>query len=112
MSAGRAPGRRIALVTWFLLAACVAAWPWAGGRVGPVTTAIAFLPLLVPIWGLVTGASLATRSAPMAIAPALALALTEALVNPAARLHMALCLVLLLGAFVAILPAVRQAPKG
>lgn len=107
---GRSAWRR-ALVAWILLAACVLAWPWAGAGTGITTTAVALLPLLLPLHGLLSGSSLTLRSAPLALVPALTVALTETLVNAAARVHMAATLALVLAAFAAILPVMRNTPR-
>jgi uncharacterized membrane protein len=111
MNADVATARRIALAAWLLLAACVLAWPFTGSRIGPVATGVAFLPLLLPLHGLVAGSPVTLRTTPMAVAPALAWALTEALVNPAARAHMAATLALLVAAFAAMLPVIRGTPR-
>jgi len=110
MSARAARALRIALAAWFLLAASVAAWPWAGAGIGGIMAALAFVPLLLPVPGLVRGSRKALRAAPMALAPALALAITESLVNPAARLPAGASLALVLVAFAAIVAALRTAP--
>src|SRR5262245_21730017 len=83
MSARADRAARFAVAAWTLLAACIAAWPFAGLGIGRVTAMIAFLPLLLPLPGIVRRATRALRAAPMALAPALALAITETLVNPA-----------------------------
>jgi uncharacterized membrane protein len=111
MNPGAATARRIALAAWLLLAACVLAWPFTGARIGPIATAIAFLPLLLPLHGLIAGSPATIRTAPMAVAPALAWAITEALVNAGARVHMAVTLALLVAAFAAMLPVIRGTPR-
>jgi hypothetical protein len=47
----------------------------------------------------------------MALAPALALAITETLANPAARFPAGATLALLLLAFAAVVAAIRSAPR-
>jgi len=102
--------RRIALAAWLLLAGSIAAWPFAGLGFGRLSSAFAFLPLLIPLPGLARGSRKALRAAPMALAPALAIALTEILVNAPARPLAALTLGLILAAFAAIVAALRAAP--
>ena len=101
---------RIALFAWLLLAASVAAWAFAGAGISRLSTAIAFLPLLLPLPGLARGSRNALRGAPMALAPALAVALTEVLVNPPARPLAAVTLGLIIAAFAAIVASLRAAP--
>ena len=103
--------RRLAVAAWLLLVLSVAAWPFVGARIGPVTTAIAFLPLLLPLPGLVGDSGRALRGAPLALAPLLALAVTEYLVNPPARPWAGLSLALAFVAFAAIVAALRVAPR-
>jgi uncharacterized membrane protein len=104
--------RRIALAAWLLLAASVAGWPLAGAGISCVSAAVALVPLLLPLPGLARGSLRAQRASPMALAPALALAVTEILVNPAA-LHIAgATLALALAAFAAVVAAIRAAPRG
>jgi uncharacterized membrane protein len=102
--------RRLALAAWAALAASVAAWPFARAGIGPVTTAIAFIPLLFPLPGIAGGRVKTQRAAPMALAPALALALAEVVVNADARLVAGLSVALVVLAFAALLAALRTAP--
>jgi uncharacterized membrane protein len=111
MSGRACAARRVALAAWLLLAASVAAWPFADAAFGRLSTAIAFLPLLLPLPGLARGSRNALRAAPMALAPALAIALTEILVNAPARLAAAVTLGLILAAFAATVAALRAAPR-
>ena len=104
--------RRVALAAWLLLAASIAAWAFAGAGIGRLSTALAFLPLLLPLPGLVRGSRRALRAAPMALAPALAIAITEVLVNPPARFLAGVTLALVLSAFAGIVAALRAAPPG
>ncbi len=102
--------RRLAIAAWLLLAASVACWPFVGAGIGALSTAVAFFPLLLPLPG-ITRASIPTlRAAPMALAPALALAVTEILVNPDGRPWAGASLGLALLSFAAVLAALRQAP--
>jgi uncharacterized membrane protein len=104
--------RRLALAAWLLLAASIAAWPFAGAAIGRLSAAIAFLPLLLPLPGLARGMRQSWRAAPMALAPALAVAITEILVNPPARPLATATLALLLVAFAALVLALRATPPG
>lgn len=107
--AGRA--RHFALAAWILLALSVGAWPFAGSGIGAITSAIAFLPLLLPLPGIARGSPRVLRASPMALAPVLALAITETLANPAARIAAGVTLVLVLIAFAAVIAAIRVAPR-
>lgn len=111
MNARAARASRFALGAWFALAACIAIWPFAGAGIGPVTATLAFLPLLLPLPGIIRGSRRAWSAAPMALAPALALAITETLVNPPARLLAGASLAFVLVAFAAVMAALRAAPK-
>lgn len=103
---------RIAAGAWLALILSVLCWPLGASAVGWPTTAIAFLPLLLPLPGLALGTRRTQSWAPLSLAPVLALALTEVLVNPAARVRVAVTLGLVLAAFAAILAALRAAPRG
>jgi uncharacterized membrane protein len=103
---------RLALVAWLLLAGSIAWWPFADAGIGRVTALVAGLPLLLPLPGLLRGSRRALRAAPMALAPALALAITEIMVNPAARVTAGISLALVLAAFAGIVAALRTAPQG
>lgn len=111
MSAHAVRVARLALAAWVLLAASIAAWPFAGAGIGGITATLAFLPLLLPLPGIVRGSRRAYRAAPMALAPALALAVTETLVNPPARPLAGASLALVLVAFAAIVAALRTMPR-
>lgn len=102
--------RRAALAAWLALAASVAAWQLPAAGIGPVAALIAGLPLLLPLPGLVRGARRALRAAPMALAPLLAVAITECLANPPARIAAGVTLALAFAAFAAILAALRALP--
>ena len=99
--------RRLATGTWLSLIASIAAWPFTAGRIGLVTTAIALLPLLMPLPGLFLGQRRTLQWSPLALAPALALALTEVLVNAPARMLVTLSLALILAAFATLIAALR-----
>ncbi len=91
MNGKRARRARLAtLWIWALLIVSVAAWPLAAAGVGRVVTAIALLPLVLPVPGLVRGSRRTLQWSPLTLAPALALALTELLVNAPARVPMTL----------------------
>lgn len=111
MSARARRARHIALAAWILLALSVAAWPFSGAGIGTITSAVAFLPLLLPLPGMARGSLRALRASPMALAPVLALALTETLANPAGRLAAGVTLILVLLAFAAVIAAIRVAPR-
>ena len=74
--------RRVALAVWLALLISIACWPLGDGGIGPLTTALALLPLLAPLPGMARGTRRTLRWAPLTLAPPLALALTEILVNP------------------------------
>ena len=111
MNARAARARRFVLAAWILLAACVAAWPFAGAGIGWITATLSFFPLLLPLPGIFRSSRKAMRAAPMALAPVLALAITESLVNPAARAIAGASLALVLVAFAGIVAALRTAPR-
>ena len=104
--------RRLAVAAWILLGTSIAIWPVAGAGIGPLTAAFAFIPLLLPVHGIVRGYVKWLRAAPMALAPALALAITEILVNPAARPFAGVTLALAFLAFAAIVAALRSRAPG
>ena len=103
---------RLAVAAWILLGASIAIWPAAGAGIGLLTAAFAFIPLLLPLHGIVRGSAKWLRAAPMALAPALALAITEILVNPAARPFAGVTLALAFLAFAAIVAALRSRAPG
>jgi uncharacterized membrane protein len=111
MNARAARTQRFVLASWILLATCVAAWPIAGVGIGWITASLAFVPLLLPLHGICRSSRKALRAAPMALAPALALAITESLVNPPARAIAGASLALVLAAFAALVAALRTAPR-
>jgi uncharacterized membrane protein len=102
----------VAIAAWLALLLSVLCWPLGPSAVGWAITAIAFMPLLLPLPGLVRGTRRTLTWAPLALAPALTMALTEVLVNPALRLRVAFTLALILAAFAAILAALRARPRG
>jgi uncharacterized membrane protein len=108
----RARAARIfAITAWLLLAASVVSWPFVDtAGIGPVTASIAFFPLLLPIAGLLRGSPRSYRLAALVLAPALALALTEVLVNPPSRPWSSTTLALILLAFAGLVAALRTAP--
>lgn len=109
MSAGRAAlVRRLATAVWLLLIASIAIWPFGTAGIGPVTAAIALLPLLMPLPGLFMGWRRTLQWSPLTLAPALALALTEILVNAPARKLVTLTLALIFAAFAMLIAALRS----
>jgi uncharacterized membrane protein len=101
-----------ALVVWTLLVIVVASWPLTAAGIGPVINLLALLPLLLPMPGLVRGLRRTLQWSPLALSPALALTLTELVVNRAARASAALTLALILAAFAAVVAALRAGPRG
>jgi uncharacterized membrane protein len=110
MSAGPPAHRRVAVAVWLLLVVSVAIWPLAAG-IGWALTALACLPLLLPLPGLLRGSLRALRGATLALAPLLAIAVTEYLVRPPARPWAGISLALAIAAFAAILAALRAVPR-
>lgn len=102
---------RVAIGMWIALLLSVLCWPLGPAAVGWATTAIGFLPLLLPLPGLARGIRRTQTWAPLALTPVLAVSLAEVLVNPAVRLRIALTLALILAAFGAILAALRASPR-
>ena len=100
--------RRLVTAVWLLLIASIARWPFATAGIGPVTTAVALLPLLLPVPGLMIGWRRTLQWSPLTLAPALALTLTEILVNAAARRLATLSLALILMAFAMLIAALRS----
>ena len=103
---------RLSVAAWILLGASIAIWPAAGAGIGLHTAAFAFIPLLLPVHGIVHGSVKWLRAAPMTLAPVLALAITETLVNPAARPFAGVTLALAFLAFAAIVAALRSRAPG
>jgi uncharacterized membrane protein len=102
--------RRVAIAAWLGLIASVVIWPLPAAGIGTVAALIAGLPLLLPLPGLVRASRRAFRAAPIALAPALALSITECLVNPAARIAAVATLTLAFAAFASLLAALRALP--
>ncbi len=102
--------RSAAIAAWLALAGSVALWPVSESGIGIFTTLLAGLPLLLPLPGILRAARRTLRAAPMALAPALALAITEFLVNPPARPFAGATLALVIAAFAGILAALRTLP--
>ncbi|MGH8136409.1 MAG: DUF2069 domain-containing protein [Steroidobacteraceae bacterium] len=106
-----APLRRLAPGSWLLLIASIVAWPFCSAGIGFMTTAIAVLPLLLPMPGLVRTQRRTLQWSPLTLAPALALALTEILVNAPARIPATLTLALIFTAFAITVAALRKIPR-
>jgi uncharacterized membrane protein len=103
--------RRAAIAAWLLLAASVACWPFVGAGIGWLSPSLAFAALLLPLPGMIRASRRALGAAPMALAPALVIAITEVIANPPARPWAAATLALALLAFATALTALR-ANKG
>ena len=99
--------RRLTIGAWFSLIASIAAWPFIAAHIGPLTTAVALLPLLMPLPGLLTGRQRTLQWSSLTLAPALAMSLTEILVNAPARLFATLTLMLIFAAFALQIAALR-----
>lgn len=110
MSGRTAVLRRVAVATWLLLALSVAAWPLGAG-IGWVAWALALVPLLLPLPWILAGSVRALRAASLALAPLLAVAVTEYLVNAPARTWAGTSLALAFTAFAAIVAAIRASPR-
>ena len=111
MSARAIRVRRLVVAAWLLLLVSVAAWPFVAAGIGYLATAIALLPLLLPLPGLIGGSPRALQAMTLALAPLLALAVTEYLVNPTARPWAGLSLALALAAFAVTIAALRAAAR-
>ena len=103
--------RGAAIANWLALAGSIALWPVSGSGIGIVATLLAGLPLLLPLPGILRSAPRTLRAAPMALAPALALAIMEFLVNPPSRPFAGATLALVFGAFAGMLAALRTLPR-
>lgn len=101
--------RWTAIACWLLLAASIASWPIGRSAIGWPTTALAFLPLLLPLAGIVRGSRRAYRWAPLTLAPALALAVTEFLINSPLRVSTGVTLAFIFLAFASVIAALRTA---
>ena len=111
MSLRAARTHRVAVAAWLLLMLSVAAWNFEATGIGHAFAAIAFLPLLLPLPGLLGNSHRALRAASLALAPVLALAITEIVANPLARPWAGLSLALVLAAFAALIAAIRTSPR-
>lgn len=113
MSADRGRfARRAALGLWLALLLSIVAWMRMESVPGPVSFLVALLPLCAALPGLVRGSRNALRWASLTLAPALAIALTEYLVNPDFRPAAGITLALLTAAFAALIAALRTTPPG
>lgn len=111
MSPRAAAARRVAVAAWLLLVLSVVAWPFFAEVIGWPWAAVALLPLLLPLPGLLGRSGSALRAAPLALAPALAVAITEIVANPPARAMAGLSLALAFVAFASIIAAIRVSPR-
>jgi uncharacterized membrane protein len=110
MSGRPAWARWLALAAWLLLAASVALWPAGDSGIAWWTTALAGIPLLLPLAGIARGTPRAYRFATLMLTPVFVLAVMELLANAAARGRATATLTLILLAFAALIAALRSAP--
>ena len=89
--------QRLTVALWVAIALSFCAWAWAG--YSWLLCAIAILPLLAPLNGLARGRRYTYSWATLFAIPYLAFAITELLVNPAARWVAGLSLVLVFAWF-------------
>ena len=89
--------RSLTIWLWVAVALSLLGWMWAGYPW--LICALAVLPLLAPLNGLVRGRRHTYAWATLFAVPYLAFALTELLVNPAARWVAAMSLLLVFGWF-------------
>ncbi len=106
-----APGR-IALALWFGLAASIAAWPIGDAGIGWTAAIVALLPLSAPVAGIWRLARKTLAWAPLTLSPALAIAVTEVVVNEPARVRASISLALILAAFSALIATLRAGARG
>lgn len=104
----RYTARRLTIALWAALSASLLAWI-AAGYPWPVCAA-AVLPLLAPLRGLVLGRRHTYAWATLFAIPYFAFALTELLVNPAARWVAGASLLLVFGWFCAMAMFLRASP--
>jgi uncharacterized membrane protein len=97
------------IAVWALLIASVAAWPFVADGIALITAVIASLPMLLPLPGLIQWRRRTLQWAPLTMAPGLAFAVTEIIVNAPARVAATLTLALILAAFAVIVAALRAA---
>jgi uncharacterized membrane protein len=102
--------RRALLASWIGLLASVTCWALPGVGTGAGAALVAGLPLLLPLPGIARGARRVLRAAPMALAPALALSVTELIANPPARPFAGATLALVFAGFAGVLAALRSLP--
>jgi uncharacterized membrane protein len=97
--------RRATLVIWAAVAASLLCWTLAG--YSWVLCAVAAVPLLAPLRGLITGRRHTYAWATLFAIPYLIFALTELLANPAARWVAALSLLLVFAWFCSMILYLR-----
>lgn len=100
--------RTLTIVFWILVALSLLAWSRAG-YAWPLCV-IGVLPLLAPLRGLIAGRRYTYAWATLFTIPYLTFALTELLVNPAARWVASISLLLLFGWFCTMVLFLRAAP--
>ena len=86
----------------------VTLWPAGAPAIGVAITVLAFLPLLLPLPGILKGSPRAYRWAMLGLTPVVALAVMEVVVNAGARARAATTLALVLIALAAMLAALRS----
>jgi uncharacterized membrane protein len=101
--------RRLSIGLWLALALSLLAWITAGYPW--VVCAVAVLPLLAPLDGLIRGRRHTYAWATLFAVPYIAFALTELLANPRARWVAALSLLLVFGWFCAMVMYLRVSPE-
>jgi len=103
--------RSLTIWLWVAVALSLLAWMWAGYP-WPICL-LAVLPLLAPLNGLLRGRRHTYAWATLFAIPYLAFALTELLVNPAARWVAAMSLLLVFGWFCTMILYLRvsRAPR-
>ena len=104
---GRA--RRVTIVLWAAVALSLLAWI-AVGYPWPLCL-LAVAPLLAPLHGLITGRRHTYAWSCLFVIPSLVFALTELLVNPAARAVAGASLFLIFGWFCSMVLYLRASPR-
>lgn len=101
--------RRLTLSLWLALSLSLFAWITAGYPW--LVCAAAVVPLLAPLNGLLRGSRYTYAWATLFAVPYLAFAVTELLVNPAARWVASISMLLVFGWFCTMILFLRVSPK-